>query len=76
MVQPYAWVKLQKGEGSLNVSGRSGHSLVPSGNSFICFGGIDGRKDTQGRTVPNNDIYLLSVNEGMCMCMFVEEFST
>jgi hypothetical protein len=72
MVQQYAWHKLDKADGSLNTSARSGHTLSSAGNSFICFGGLDGRKDTQGKTIPNNDLYMLSVNEGMYMCMFID----
>ncbi len=65
MAQPYAWTQLDKQTGSLTISARSGHTMVKVGSDFICYGGMDGRKDSNGRTMPNSDTYILSLDEGM-----------
>lgn len=64
MVHPYAWTELKRTDASLRISARSGHTLVHVGESYICFGGSDGRKDLQGKTCPNNDLFVLSLQDG------------
>ncbi len=64
MVQPYAWIELQRSEASQKVSGRSGHTLNRVGEVDICFAGSDGRKDAHGKTCPNNDLFVLSIQDG------------
>ena len=69
----YSWNKLIRGESSLSPTPRSGHTLSSCKVGVFCFGGVDGRKHEQGQIVPNSDLYLLKVRDGMiiyyCLCI-------
>ena len=65
MPSPYAWNKLAKSNTSGSVSARAGHSFTASKSGIVCFGGIDGRKNEKGLTVPNNDLHILKLRGSM-----------
>ena len=65
MPQPYTWQKLESAPDSVQLSGRSGHSISAQSCGMVCFAGMDGRKDDYGRVSPNNEVFLLSLSDGM-----------
>jgi hypothetical protein len=67
MSQPYAWNKLRSSPDSAKISSRSGHSLTKTGSGIFCFGGVDGKRDNLGNSVPTRDLYELKLSGGMRM---------
>lgn len=65
MPQPYAWNKLQRLNGSVDPTARAGHTVLATKAGFVCYGGMDGRKDDKGRVTPNSDVYVLSLKESV-----------
>ena len=63
MTQPYTWRRISQAEGSAMISARSGHTLTQTKSGIICYGGTDGRKNDRGSSVPNSDLYILSLTE-------------
>lgn len=61
MPNRYSWNKLSQPAPSTFVTPRSGHTLTATSHGYVCFGGIDGRKNEKGHPVPNNDLYLFTV---------------
>ncbi|KAF4730437.1 hypothetical protein FOZ62_030705, partial [Perkinsus olseni] len=61
MPQPYAWVRL-KNAGGTSVSPRSGHTITATPHGFICYGGMDGRRNDLGNPAPNSDLYILKLH--------------
>ncbi|CAK0791281.1 unnamed protein product [Prorocentrum cordatum] len=64
MPHPYKWEKLnQDADPERTVTPRAGHTLTPSGPGFIMYGGMDSRRNDQGQSAPNSDLFVLKLGQ-------------
>jgi len=62
MPHPFKWERLSQDEDpERTVTPRAGHTLTPSGPGFIMFGGMDSRRNDQGQSAPNSDLFVLKL---------------
>lgn len=72
MPKQLIWIKLKVGESA--PSARLGHTLVDMGNSvYILYGGIDANSKMEGKIIPNNQVYKLTIKgKGECVWTLVD----
>lgn len=64
----FSWTKLVKCKESANIAPVSQQSCTAVGSGFVIFGGMDGRKNEHGVPIPNSDLNVLTLRNGMSFC--------
>ena len=65
MTSAFSWSRLTKSADSKAVPPVSGFTLTRFDSGVALFGGLDGRRNGQKTPVPNADLHVLNVGDGM-----------
>lgn len=68
IMSSFSWSKLVKSKESANVAPACQQSCTPVSCGFILFGGFDGRKNAQGVPIPNSDLNVITLRNGIFFC--------
>jgi hypothetical protein len=68
IMSSFSWSKLVKSKEGANVAPSSQQSCTAVSCGFVVFGGIDGRKNEHGVPIPNSDLNVITLRNGIFFC--------